>query len=552
MKYSLTNTTFDSNVIYQTSTILLSSYVMDKLSFAPMYFSVMQSFLLQIFLLCTSNFFDIKFDFSYGYYLLYILITVLLSGITYYILKKFILNEYITIEICDQQSIDDFINYVQLNPDYYDIIVSMSYGDLNKLGDLALYNTKEKNKSLWFSVKKDSIKKIFKKDTKIEFDDKFLNIKGYFTLKEKKKVAKNSKQDITREVFLKYIEVNIIKTNQLKSPKKIFNKIIKYLDNDRYRKTTLNYIKILTIDEDCMNHVVPFYTGKVKPLEEQETTFIKSLFHPLRDKLWALIKTSCVNPEFYQAKGQAGRVSLLLYGPPGTGKSTFAYRIAMCLYRHIISIDLRDCDRNKLYQILQDPNKTYCSSYKDVVYLFEEFDISITELHKREKIREEKSENYKNFMLDFYNKEIFNISHTNKENVLKSLSELKKMKPTKEFSLRDLLEIFQGPVPFEGMIMIASTNKYDEIKSLCPELFRPGRMTPVHFGYIDKDTLQDISKYYFNAKVRGYIPERITIPTSQIIELAFESLHGRNTKEAFEYFNIKINALLDENSHVSI
>ncbi len=35
-----------------------------------------------------------------------------------------------------------------------------------------------------------------------------------------------------------------------------------------------------------------------------------------------------------------------------------------------------------------------------------------------------------------------------------------------QFCIRDLLEIFQGPVPFESSIMIATTNKYDEIKEL--------------------------------------------------------------------------------------
>lgn len=111
-----------------------------------------------------------------------------------------------------------------------------------------------------------------------------------------------------------------------------------------------------------------------------------------------------------------------------------------------------------------------------------------------------------------------------------------------EFKLRDLLEIFQGPIPFESMIMIATTNKYDEIKDYCPELFRPGRLTPVYFGYIHKETLQDISIYFFNKKLTGYIPEVLSIPTSQIIELAFESINY--SKDSYEYFSNKINILM--------
>ena len=51
-----------------------------------------------------------------------------------------------------------------------------------------------------------------------------------------------------------------------------------------------------------------------------------------------------------------------------------------------------------------------------------------------------------------------------------------------EFQLEDLLEILQGPVPREGQIIIATTNKFDEIKNECPALFRPGRLTPIEFG----------------------------------------------------------------------
>ena len=91
------------------------------------------------------------------------------------------------------------------------------------------------------------------------------------------------------------------------------------------------------------------------------------------------------------------------------------------------------------------------------------------------------------------------------------------------------------------MIIMATTNKYEEIKEMCPELFRPGRLTPVHFDYINKDTLQEISMFYFKRKLDCYIPDVLSIPTSQIIELAFESL---NMPDSYDYFTNKFNILI--------
>ncbi len=72
--------------------------------------------------------------------------------------------------------------------------------------------------------------------------------------------------------------------------------------------------------------------------------------------------------------------------------------------------------------------------------------------------------------------------------------------------------------------------------------FRPGRLTPVYFGYIDQETLQDISMYFFNKKINGYLPDIIMLPTSLIIELAFEALSF--DKEPHTYFMTKLHKLM--------
>merc|ERR1711934_256381 len=100
------------------------------------------------------------------------------------------------------------------------------------------------------------------------------------------------------------------------------------------------------------------------------------------------------------------------------------------------------------------------------------------------------------------------------------------------FMLRDLLDILQGTVSVNGTIIFATTNKFEEIKDFCPELFRHGRMTPVYFGYFEKEQIDQFLHYYFNKtfrdlkeKIRIEFNEKgeINIPTSQLVETALDA-----------------------------
>jgi len=113
--------------------------------------------------------------------------------------------------------------------------------------------------------------------------------------------------------------------------------------------------------------------------------------------------------------------------------------------------------------------------------------------------------------------------------------------------INDLLEIFQGTVPNDGAIMIATTNDYEGIKEMCPALFRPGRLTPIYFGYADKDLLQDISRFYFGRELEIYIPDKLEIPTSQIIQIALESItfdQLGDINDKFDYFSQSLDEIL--------
>jgi len=75
-------------------------------------------------------------------------------------------------------------------------------------------------------------------------------------------------------------------------------------------------------------------------------------------------------------------------------------------------------------------------------------------------------------------------------------------------------------------------------------LFRPGKLTPVHIDYIDGNTIQDISKFYFGKELSIILPEKICIPTSKIIELALELSLNNLMDDSFGQFEKELYSLM--------
>lgn len=295
-------------------------------------------------------------------------------------------EDHLVINIYSADNISVFTNYVEYNQQYYDSMINTDIGDLDKMYECRLYpetatsSTKNIN----------TISKM--QDVPIKFDDEYLGIKGYYLWKKTAKQSTDKDKNVVKDVSFKYVELHIQKEHdKIINPEQLFTKMSTYVTDLNKNKIKLKYTKVINLSRTTHNHTVTFYDGEKQPLEVLETKYIKTLFHQERDRLWSIIKNCCMNFEFYRNCGQVGRVSLLLHGPPGTGKSTFAYRIAMVLQRHLISLDLRSLDRSEAYQILQSPELSFagCKTYKDAVFLFEEFDISIKNLyHKRKNTSE--------------------------------------------------------------------------------------------------------------------------------------------------------------------
>ena len=295
----------------------------------------------------------------------------------------------------------------------------------------------------------------------------------------------------------------------------------KYLANNRDMAIEKYYVRTAT-DEDGLYNDTQLITYK-----GDRTQLVDSFFHHDRDRLWSMLRAVEQDVEAYRRFGQSPRVGLILYGPPGTGKSTFIYRVAMALNRHVVSLKLEDLKYTKhLHKMIKTPQvNSKNHSHRDVVFVFDEMDYSLERLDQME--RDQTATKYSDSSCQT-NLEGLQLSVPESETKVADKSSIKK-KETGIISRRDLLELFQGTVPLEGLIIIATTNSIDKIREYCPPLIRPGRLTPVFFDNGDFNLLQKMVQFYFERKLtsQDVLTLGIDVPTyrfqqSQLIELAMQ------------------------------
>jgi hypothetical protein len=347
----------------------------------------------------------------------------------------------------------------------------------------------------------------------------------------------------------------------------------------------LFYYKILssTIIKQC------FYSNPVEKWNKDIALAESEFFSKHAKYLFSIVKSKAND-------GGVGNVTnswnnLILYGPGGTGKSSFIYRTAMLLKLSIVSVDLSLYlnKKKELYRLFHGhefllPNSSENAAREPAIpngiIVLEEFDFAVAKIQeieeifmykekimkqylemRNEEIRKKSQEllrskiedtsketDYEKFLreenenatvfakakktvvnkLDFEN-QIHNIN-ADLNNMIRSMDEDNK---SSILRLSDLLELFQGPVPIKNRLIIATTNNFDKIRTALPTLFRAGRMTPIHFDYLDNESFDALCTHYFK-KTCTSKPKKINIPTSQIIELAIKTLLTNKGIDTFE------------------
>ena len=318
-----------------------------------------------------------------------------------------------------------------------------------------------------------------------------------------------------------------------------------------------------------------YHVGTKSDHTSQSMKFIDSFFHQEKDWIWRYCMTVDRNPALFYNAGQAPYGNFLLYGPPGTGKSTLVYRLGMALGRHIVSVDLSCMDKYEAYSAIRKPQfGGIDSEASKCIILLEEFDIAIEKLVApiakkifrvqkstaarvaREMallaaVRDEEEKSYgvctcetilggdeDDVCLSCFEEEERKKEKKKKVEEQESREEREEREEQDErkFTIEDLLELLQGPVPSERSLIFATTNKFEEIKVRCPALFRPGRLTPVHFDHLNMKTFDDLCRYHFG-KTLEKRPERIFHCTASLIGMVMKAktMFDDNDK-AFEYF----------------
>ena len=319
---------------------------------------------------------------------------------------------------------------------------------------------------------------------------------------------------------------------------------------------------------DCADHCNRYsmiYAGdkitddKCELFKQLETNYIGTFFQKDHLRYWEYMKIVHFHPEKILNMGQYPQISLCLWGPPGTGKSTFAYRVAMSLQRHIVNIDCKNKNKKTLIQIITNPqiNGIWLNP-KDCVFVFDEFDRSVKYLMDKEQSIQRFRENILNGLSrhdseddeDKDDRSTKNLKRAAKirktalkttepatatlaqkdhingyidlqEVYLKALSHI-----NSELVVSDLLDILQGTAPIPGMICIATTNNLDQLKEYCPALFRHGRLLPVHFDNADKEVFTNIIRHYYPdhvSELDHYDLERLNLSTAHIIHHLIEN-----------------------------
>ncbi len=438
----------------------------------------------------------------------------------------------------------------------------------------------------------------------MHFDDHEHGIKGFITTRYSSSIVKD-------QVVHNYgMHINIDKHSKALTDSNVhidyINMIMKYLEREsKYgSQVQLYYYKILH------NRLIKttYYDADVSTWKKDVQLLQDTFFSEHKEMLFNVINHKIAGTNIIEA--QAWNNLLLHSKQGGLGKSSVIYRVATMLKKNVISVDIAQYinKKNDLYAIFHG-QKFKLPAGGDTEYdidnyiiVLEEFDHAIQKLgyidqfnkikyqltQKNVENKQHEMENAAKELLDEDQdedpKEVPN-SEPKKDDgdIMKSIMDREmgiasksapKLSLRKQYAsnissinndmqdminmnndpnsqnivyLGDLLELFQGPIHIVGRMIIATTNNFEDIKSALPMLVRPGRLTPLKFDYLSWTIFNDLVKYYLGT-MPEYQPYEITIPTSQIIELAIKHKNAK-TNRPIEFVQ-EVHTLCDNSTRI--
>ncbi|MBA42529.1 MAG: hypothetical protein CMF62_00780 [Magnetococcales bacterium] len=378
----------------------------------------------------------------------------------------------------DRADLSIILKHMDLFPEKFSPIKNFVNGD----SDVTV-NKLQKSTDLYWSYLYD--KDYPESGSKITINDEEFNINGYLiwdkTLKE---ITMNSSKDddekkklVKKVIPIPFCRFIIYSKNKpLLSIREYFNKM-KLLNDSKLsekQRIVLYHHPLMFKSTEREGLYSIFYDGRKMPIQDRKKKYIDTFFHEKRDEIWDVLHKINYQPDFFINLGQVARMGIIAYGPPGTGKSSFAYRIAMALERHIFTLNLKSIKNKKaLFKIFECPRSNTGVSYRPdkVIFVFDEFDHGIKFLYNRQVDRNRELKKLEMMTEMTYGNEL------NQQEINEKKEEFNEkrfdMMMNDELCLNDLLDIFQGAVPINGVICIATTNDLESIKKLSPALVRP-------------------------------------------------------------------------------
>ena len=377
----------------------------------------------------------------------------------------------------------------------------LHYLKKNMLNFKDLYKLKEKNSSR-YDYNEETGEDICKSNSFYEINQTrpitifrkgkhFLRIKCYDDIYDREQ-QRNSSTQIRDRVSKMYIQSN----NGLK------------LINDFVDKCVKEHIEDKKKDQTRYMYTYLGLNAQKKPVYEKHIFDPYASFDGLVGETPREIKkefqffSSKKGKEWFKRRNLAYHLTHCYYGEPGTGKSIIASAVAHEHNLHLVRIRLSDIkDNQEFVKVLR--NTDYDGDkleYKDVLYLFDEFDtqlvniaektndISVKEYFKKnKKIKKKQRQKDSKELLekdddlyDLFDKLDDNLDDESKDTITKHIKEIKSSVSTNnnsDLSIGVVLEELNGVNQMAGRKMIIITNKIDVLEVIHKGAFvRPGRI----------------------------------------------------------------------------